>query len=474
MTELGATKDRPVVRFAPSPTGYLHIGGARTALFNWLYARHTGGIFRLRIEDTDRERSTPEAVSAIFNGLAWLGLSWDGEPVFQFPRAARHREIAEQLLAKGRAYRCYATPEELETMRAEQRAKGQSIRYDGRWRDREPTPAEAARPHVVRLKAPHTGETVVHDVVQGTVKWSNEQLDDMVLLRSDGTPTYMLAVVVDDFDMGVTHVIRGGDHLNNTPRQMQIIEAMAWPMPIYGHVPLIHGPDGAKLSKRHGALAVEAYRDMGYLPEAMRNYLLRLGWSHGDDEIIPTKTAIEWFNLEGIGRSAARFDIKKLDSLNGHYIREMDDAALTAELLAFAERRQPEARVDEVARARLRAAMPVLKSRGKTMIELAEKAQFLFTEGPRAPDAAGLKVLTPEARSLLGRVADQLVDGPWTATALEERVRAFAEREGVKLGDVAQPLRVVLTGSAASPPLFDVLSVLGREEALTRIRAHVD
>jgi glutamyl-tRNA synthetase len=475
MTELGTTKDiRPVLRFAPSPTGYLHIGGARTALFNWLYARHTGGVFRLRIEDTDRERSTPEAVAAIFNGLTWLGLNWDQEPVFQFSRAARHREVAERLLVQGRAYRCYATPQELEAMRAEQRAKGVSVRYDGRWRDREPTAAEASRPYVVRLKAPQTGETVVHDVVQGTVKWSNEQLDDMVLLRSDGTPTYMLAVVVDDHDMAVTHVVRGADHLNNTPRQMQIIEAMGWPVPVYGHVPLIHGPDGAKLSKRHGALAVEAYRDMGYLPEAMRNYLLRLGWSHGDDEIIPTGKAIEWFNLEGIGRSPARFDTKKLDSLNGHYVREMDDAALTTEVVAFVERRRPEERLDEAARARLRAAMPVLKSRGKTLIEVAEKAQFLFSEGPRVPDAAGLALLTPEARSRLEKVAAHLDHSAWNAAALEESVRSFAEREGVKLGDVAQPLRVVLTGSAASPPLFDVLTVLGREEALTRIRAHVD
>src|SRR5260221_821320 len=402
MTELSATKDmRPVLRFPPSPTGYLHIGGARTALFNWLYARHTGGVFRLRIEDTDRERSTPEAVAAIFNGLTWLGLDWDGEPVFQFPRAARHREVAQQLPEMGRAYRCYATAEELEAMRAEQRARGVSIRYDGRWRDRQATPTEATRPYVVRLKVPQTGETVVHDVVQGTVKWPNEQLDDMVILRSDGTPTYMLAVVVDDHDMGVTHVIRGSDHLNNTPRQMQIIEAMGWPLPIYGHVPLIHGADGAKLSKRHGALAVEAYRDMGYLPEAMRNYLLRLGWSHGDDEIIPTRTAIEWFNLEGIGRPPARFDVKKLDSLNGHYIREMDDAALTTEVAAFAERGHPEQRLNDAARARLRLAMPVLKSRGKTLIEVVEKARFLFSEGPRNPDVAGVMLFWAQGRGRL-------------------------------------------------------------------------
>jgi glutamyl-tRNA synthetase len=292
----------PVLRFAPSPTGYLHIGGARTALFNWLYARHSGGTFLLRIEDTDRERSTPDAVGAIFNGLFWLGVTWDGEPLFQFARADRHRELAPELLARGHAYRCYATPQELEQMRAEQKARGQSIRYDGRWRDRQPGPEQSGMPFVIRMKAPQTGETVVEDKVQGTVRWANDQLDDMVLLRSDATPTYMLAVVVDDHDMGVTHVVRGADHLNNAARQLQIIQAMGWPEPVYAHVPLIHGPDGAKLSKRHGALAVEAYRDMGYLPEAMRNYLLRLCWSHGDDEIIPTEKAIDWFDFDGIGR----------------------------------------------------------------------------------------------------------------------------------------------------------------------------
>src|ERR1700754_4073246 len=332
---------KPVLRFAPSPTGMLHIGGARTALFHWLYARHTGGTFLLRIEDTDRERSTPEAVAAILNGLEWLGLDWDGQTVYQFARAGRHREIAEQLLAEGKAYRCYATAQELDEMRAEQRAAGKSMRYDGRWRDRDPSDAPAGAPFVVRLKAAQTGETVVHDVVQGDVRFQNEQLDDMVLLRSDGTPTYMLAVVVDDFDMGVTHVIRGDDHLNTAARQLQIIHAMGWPEPVYGHVPLIHGPDGAKLSKRHGALAVEAYRDMGYLADTMRNYLLRLGWSHGDDEIISTAQAIEWFNFESIGKSAARMDYKKLDNLNGHYIRETPDAVLVAELATFLERRTP-------------------------------------------------------------------------------------------------------------------------------------
>jgi glutamyl-tRNA synthetase len=469
-----AEKRNPVLRFAPSPTGYLHIGGARTALFNWLYARHSGGKFLLRIEDTDRERSTPEAVAAIFNGLAWMGLDWDEEPIFQFARAGRHREVAEQMLAKGQAYRCYATPQELDQMRAEQKAKGVSVRYDGRWRNREPGPEQHNMPYVVRLKAPQSGETVVHDVVQGTVRWSNDQLDDMVLLRSDGNPTYMLAVVVDDFDMGVTHVIRGADHLNNAARQLQIIEAMEWPVPVYGHLPLIHGADGAKLSKRHGALAVEAYRDMGYLPETMRNYLLRLGWSHGDDEIIPTEKAVEWFDLNSIGRSAARFDIKKLDSVNAHYIREMSDSALADEAIAFAGRLKPGRVFDATSRARLVAAMPLLKPRAKTLVELLDKADFLFTSGAPPADAAALAALTEQARTLLSRLARELDAEPWDAASLETRTRVFAEQEGLKLGDIAQPLRAALTGRTASPPIFDVAAALGRQEALTRIRAQGD
>ena len=469
-----AEKRNPVLRFAPSPTGYLHIGGARTALFNWLYARHTGGKFLLRIEDTDRERSTPEAVAAIFNGMAWMGLDWDEEPIFQFARAGRHREVAQQMLAKGHAYRCYATPQELDQMRSEQKAKGVSVRYDGRWRNREPGPEQHNMAYVVRLKAPQSGETVIHDVVQGTVRWSNEQLDDMVLLRSDGNPTYMLAVVVDDFDMGVTHVIRGADHLNNAARQLQIIEAMGWPVPVYGHLPLIHGADGAKLSKRHGALAVEAYRDMGYLPETMRNYLLRLGWSHGDAEIIPTEKAIEWFNLDSIGRSAARFDIKKLDSVNAHYIREMSDGALADEAIAFAGRSKPGLVFDAILRARLVAAMPLLKPRAKTLVELLDKADFLFTSGAPPADVAAAAALTEQARALLSRLALKLDADPWDAASLETRTRAFAEKEDIKLGDIAQPLRAALTGRTASPPIFDVAAVLGREEALTRIRAQGD
>jgi glutamyl-tRNA synthetase len=469
-----AENSAPVLRFAPSPTGYLHIGGARTALFNWLYARHAGGKFLLRIEDTDRERSTPEAVAAIFNGLAWMGLDWDGEPTFQFARAMRHREVAAQMLAKGHAYRCYATAAELDEMRSAQKAKGLSVRYDGRWRNRAAGPEHHNLPYVVRLKAPQTGETSVHDVVQGTVTWANDSLDDMVLLRSDGTPTYMLAVVVDDFDMGVTHVIRGVDHLNNAARQLQIIQAMGWPVPVYGHVPLIHGADGAKLSKRHGALAVEAYRDMGYLPEAMRNYLLRLGWSHGDDEIIPTARAIELFTLEAIGRSAARFDLKKLDHINAHYMRDMDDGALADEALAFGRRLHPGRDFGTASRARLAAAMPLLKPRAKTLVELLEKAEFLFTDGVPSLDKAAAAALTPEARGWLRGLAPVLETGDWTVPALEARTRDFAAAENIKLGDIAQPLRAALTGRTASPPVFDILCVLGREESLTRIRAQGD
>jgi glutamyl-tRNA synthetase len=461
---------KPVLRFAPSPTGMLHIGGARTALFNWLYARHSGGKFLLRIEDTDRERSTPEAVAAILNGMRWMGLDWDGDEIYQFARAARHREVAEQLLAKGRAYRCYATPEELTEMREAQKKDGKPLRYDGRWRNRDPKEAPAGAPFVVRLKAEDSGETIVHDLVLGDVRFANDTLDDMVLLRSDGTPTYMLAVVVDDHDMGVTHVIRGADHLNNAARQLQIITAMAWPIPAYGHLPLINGPDGAKLSKRHGALAVEAYRDMGYLSETMRNYLLRLGWSHGDDEIISTAQAIEWFNFESIGKSAARMDYKKLDNLNGHYIRSSADDALVAEVIAFLERG---GRVlSDAARARLLAAMPALKERAKTLVELIQGAEFLFTDGVRDLDDAAAKLLTPEARTQLTATLPALEATDWSGPALEAAARAHAEANGLKLGQVAQPLRAALTGKGVSAPLFEMLALLGREESLLRLRAY--
>ncbi|HEY0107907.1 MAG TPA: glutamate--tRNA ligase [Rhizomicrobium sp.] len=462
---------KPVLRFAPSPTGYLHIGGARTALFNWLFARHTGGTFLLRIEDTDRERSTPQAVEAILKGMDWMGLNWDGQTVYQFARAGRHRAVAEQLLAEGKAYKCFATADELTAMREAQKAAGQPIRYDGRWRDRDP--AEGGdKPHVIRLKARQTGETVVRDMVLGEVTFQNDQLDDMILLRSDGTPTYMLAVVVDDFDMGITHVIRGADHLNNAARQLQIIEQMGWPVPVYAHVPLIHGPDGAKLSKRHGALAIDAYRDMGYLPETMRNYLLRLGWSHGDDEIISTQQAIAWFNLESIGKSPARMDYKKLDNLNGHYIRQSADAALAAEVVALLERRTPPQPLNATARERLTAAMPGLKERAKTIVELAGAADFLYTDGPRDLDPAADKLLTAPARATLAEVLPALEATDWSAAALEQSVRGFAEGAGLKLGQVAQPLRAAVTGKTSSPPLFETMALLGRDESLVRLRAY--
>jgi glutamyl-tRNA synthetase len=466
--------DQPVLRFAPSPTGYLHIGGARTALFNWLFARHTGGKFLLRIEDTDRQRSTPEAVAAILDGMEWLGLNWDEETVYQFARSGRHRQIAEQLLSAGNAYRCYTTPQELEEMRAQQRAEGKPMRYDGRWRDRDPSDAPAGTPFVVRLRAPQAGETVVHDKVQGDVRFANENLDDMVLLRSDGTPTYMLAVVVDDHDMNISHVIRGADHLNNAARQLQIIQALRWPIPVYAHVPLIYGPDGAKLSKRHGALAVDAYREMGYLPEAMRNYLLRLGWSHGDDEIISTEQAIEWFNLESIGKSPARFDFKKLDSTNGHYIRASEDTFLVNEICALLLRREPPVQISEIARARLQALMPGLKERARTLVELADSAEFLFIDGTRALDAQAQKVLSADGRKILQDALPALERAEWNAASLEGEARDFAEAKGLKLGQVAQPIRASVTGRTTSPPIFEVLTVLGRTESLGRIRAYAE
>jgi len=459
----------PVCRFAPSPTGFLHIGGARTALFNWLFARHHGGTFRLRIEDTDRQRSTPEAVDAILDGLRWLGLDWDDEVVHQFARAQRHAQIAHELLREGKAYRCYCTPAELDEMRARARAEGRPPRYDGRWRERDPRDAPAGVMPSIRIKAPTSGETVIRDRVQGDVVIRNDQLDDMILLRGDGTPVYMLSVVVDDFDMGVTHVIRGDDHLNNAARQMMVIEAMGWPVPVYAHIPLIHGPDGTKLSKRHGALAVEAYRDMGYLPEAMRNYLLRLGWAHGDAEIVSTKQAIEWFDLDAVGRSAARFDFAKLGSINGHYIRERDDESLTA--LALAQlAREPGRPVSDAARARLRAGMPGLKQRAKTIVELAESAEFYCHARPIPIAESGRKLLDAAARTRLVALCERLSALPaWTAQAIEAETRAAAEAGSIKLGDIAQPLRAALTGTNVSPPIFEVMQVLGREETLGRI-----
>ena len=463
-----------VTRFAPSPTGFLHIGGARTALFNWLYARHTGGKFLLRIEDTDRARSTEPAVKAIIDGLAWLGVQWDGDVIFQFPRAARHAEVAHRMLAVGDAYYCYASPQELEEMRAAQKAAGKPIRYDGRWRDRDPKDAPPGVKPVIRLKAPQTGETVVHDAVQGEVKVNNAQLDDMILLRADGTPTYMLAVVVDDHDMGVTHVIRGAEHLNNAFRQLQIIKAMGWPEPVYAHIPLIHGADGAKLSKRHGALGVEAYRDeMGFLPAALRNYLMRLGWAHGDDEIFSTEQAIEWFDLPGVGRSPSRFDMAKLTNLNAHYIRVTPDEELLALVLPRIEVKLG-APVDGAGRERIMRGLNGVKPRARTLVELADNLAFYARAGaPPIADDKARAVLTPDARGVMAKLAPALEPqaNDWSEKAIEDAVRKFAAANGLKLGQVAQPLRVALTGSTASPGIFEVLAVLGPAESKARLLA---
>jgi len=464
-----------VTRFAPSPTGFLHIGGGRTALFNWLYARGRGGKMLLRIEDTDRERSTQAAIDAILDGLSWLGVTWDGDVVYQFARAARHREVAEELLARGLAYRCYASPEELAEMREAARREGRSKLYDGRWRDRDPAEAPPSVKPVIRLKAPVMGETVIEDQVQGRVVWQNDNLDDLVLLRSDGTPTYMLAVVVDDHDMGITHIIRGDDHLTNAARQKQIYEALGWNVPVMAHIPLIHGPDGSKLSKRHGALGVDAYRAMGYLPAAMRNYLVRLGWSHGDQEIFSTEEMIAAFDLPQIGRSPARFDFAKLESINGHYIRQSADAELVTEI----ERLLPHlaggarlaAKLTPELRKRLLAAMPGLKERAKTLVELIDSAGFLFADRPLVLDDKAKAVMTAEARALLAGVLPKLeAVEPWTAEAAEQSVRAFSERAGIKLGAIAQPLRAALTGRVTSPGIFEVLAVLGKSESLARLR----
>ena len=467
--------DPVVTRFAPSPTGFLHIGGGRTALFNWLYARRHGGKMLLRIEDTDRERSTAAAIAAIIDGLTWLGLTWDGEIVFQFSRVARHRQIAEQLLAAGKAYRCYASPEELTEMREAARREGRSKLYDGRWRDRDPAQAPPGVKPVIRLKAPQTGETVIEDQVQGRVVWQNADLDDLVLLRSDGTPTYMLAVVVDDHDMNVTHIIRGDDHLTNGARQKHIYEALGWSVPIMAHIPLIHGPDGSKLSKRHGALGVDAYRAMGYLPAAMRNYLVRLGWAHGDQEIFTTEEMIAAFDLPAIGRSPARFDFAKLENLNGHYIRATADTDLLAameELLPhIAGGQELASKMTPALRAKLLTAMPALKERAKTLVELFDSTRFLWASRPLELNDQAKALLTPEAKSCTTALLPELATiADWTPEAIETVVRGYAERAGLKLGAVAQPLRAALTGRTTSPPIFDVLAVLGKDESLARLR----
>jgi glutamyl-tRNA synthetase len=466
--------DSVVTRFAPSPTGFLHIGGARTALFNWLYARKRGGKMLLRIEDTDRERSTEPAIAAILDGLKWLGLDWDGEVIYQFSRAARHREVAEQLLANGKAYRCYATPEELTAMRERARAEGRTRLYDGLWRDRDAAEAPAGMKPTIRLRAPQTGETVIEDQVQGRVVWQNENLDDLVLLRGDGNPTYMLAVVVDDHDMGVTHIIRGDDHLINAARQKQIYDALGWEIPSMSHIPLIHGPDGSKLSKRHGALGVDAYRAMGYLPAALRNYLVRLGWSHGDQEIFSTEEMIAAFDLSGVGRSAARFDFAKLESLNGHYIRQSDDPSLVTMFEGVLDYvpggSDLKAKLNDTTRAQLLQAMPSLKERAKTLIELIDGSYFIFADRPLEIEPKAAALLTPENRELIGRLRLALeAVTPWTSETTEAAMRAFAEANGLKFGAVAQPLRAALTGRTTSPGIFDVLAVLGKQECLARL-----
>ncbi len=464
----------PVVRFAPSPTGFLHIGGARTALFNWLYAKAKGGTFLLRIEDTDRARNSEEAVAAIIDGLKWLELDWTGEPISQFAHIEAHKAAAERLLADGKAYRCFLTQEELEEMRAKAEVEKRTLAIRSPWRDKPVSEAPSGAPFTVRLKTLREGETVIEDHVQGRVVFPNKDLDDLILLRTDGTPTYNLAVVVDDHDMGVTHVIRGVDHLTNAARQTQIYQGLGWSVPEFSHVPLIHGPDGAKLSKRHGALGVEAYRAMGYLPEALRNYLVRLGWSHGDDEIIPTSKLIEWFDVDAIGKSPARFDFAKLEALNAYYIRSSDDQ----ELFDRAIHILPEIEGgDHIAKAlargaspRFRAAIPSLKERSKTLVELIKGADYVFAARPLDFDDKATKLLDTDARRMLADLVARLRKAKiWDAATLEAEVRDFAEAAGLKLGKVAQPLRAALTGSTVSPPVFDVMAVLGEEESLARL-----
>lgn len=463
-----------VTRFPPSPTGFLHIGGARTALFNWLYAKANGGKMVLRIEDTDRARSTQEAVDAILDGMKWLELDWDGDPVSQASRVDRHIEVAKQLLASGHAYHCYCSPEEVQAMRDKAKAEGNPMRYDGTWRDRSPDEAPAGVAPVLRFRAPLEGQTIVHDQVQGTVTINNSELDDLILLRSDGTPTYNLSVVVDDHDMGVTHILRGVDHLTNAARQSQIYNALGWDVPVMAHVPLIHGPDGAKLSKRHGALGVDAYRAMGYLPAAMRNYLARLGWSHGDDEIFSTEQAIEWFDLKAIGKSAARFDFDKLENLNGYYIRHMDInqlmAAFVAALPFLPDGPAFQAQLNDQKRERLVEALPVLRERAKTLIDLKNGAGFIVAERPLNMAEKAADILDKGGRDVLAMLLPTLesVDD-WQFEAIKEAIGDFAAQHDLKLGKIAPALRSALTGTTTSPGIFDVLAILGKDESLARI-----
>lgn len=461
-----------VTRFAPSPTGFLHIGGARTALYNWLYAKHTGGKFLLRIEDTDRERSTPEAVEAIFDGLNWLGLTADEEPTFQFARRDRHAEVANELIAAGKAYYCYCSPEELTEMREKARAEGRPMKYDGTWRDRDASDAPEGVKPVVRLKAPQEGDAVIMDQVQGEVRVANEQLDDYVILRGDGTPTYMLSVVVDDHDMGVTNVIRGDDHLTNAFRQKALYDAMGWDVPTFAHIPLIHGPDGAKLSKRHGALGVDSYRDeMGFLPEAVNNYLLRLGWGHGDDEVISQDQAIEWFDVKDVGKGASRFDFAKLTNLNGIYLRQADDERLVNEISGRVATIAGLDAIDAAQKETLIKGMSGLKERAKTLIELAESSAFYVTDGVASFNEKAQSLIDSAPEGLFAELANSLEAlDTWTEESVDASVRATAEKLDLKLGKVAQPLRAVLTGSNSSPGIFEVMIVLGKDQTLKRIR----
>jgi len=464
-----------VTRFAPSPTGFLHIGGARTALFNWLYARHCGGKMLLRIEDTDRERSNEVAVAAILDGLKWLGVEWDGEAVSQFSRVERHAQVAHELVTKGQAYYCYASVEELAEMREQAKAQGLPPRYDGRWRDRDPQEAPSDVKPVIRIKAPRMGDIVVEDRVQGRVRFAAKDMDDFIILRSDGTPTYMHAVVVDDHDMGITHIIRGDDHLTNAARQIILYQALGWEVPVMAHIPLIHGADGAKLSKRHGALGVEAYRAMGYLPHALCNYLVRLGWSHGDDEIMSIEEMIGWFDIDDVNKGAARFDFKKLEAINGHHIRAMADAdlvkAVNAVLPEIEGTDALATKFGEQHRHQLLAAMPGLKERAKTLVELIDNAHFIVAERPLVLDERAENLLDEAGRGYLAALLPELAACEnWDEEALAALIRAHADKTGIKLKDLAQPLRAALTGRATSPGVFEVMVVLGREEVLARLR----
>ncbi len=460
--------DRPVVtRFAPSPTGFLHIGGARTALFNWLYARGRGGEFLLRIEDTDRARSTPEATQAILDGMNWLGLDHDGEAVSQFARVARHAEVAHAMLGSGHAYKCFSTQDEIQAFRDAARAQGHSTLFRSPWRDTDPSDHPDA-PYVIRLKAPRDGDTVIADEVQGEVTWRNDTLDDMICLRSDGTPTYMLAVVVDDHDMGVTHVIRGDDHLANAARQTLVYQAMGWDVPVWAHVPLIHGPDGKKLSKRHGALGVGEYQAMGYTAAAMRNYLARLGWSHGDDEVFTDAQALDWFDLSGIGKSPARFDFKKLDHISGQQITMADNAALLHDIEGFlAATAAPALNTHQIEG--LTAALPFLKDRAKNIPELIEKSAFILNSRPIEPDEKSAKNLDSVSRSMLKELTPQLQNVTWSREGLEAATNRFCEGQEIKFGKLAGPMRAALAGRSATPSVFDMMLVLGRDETTARL-----